>query len=138
MGVLDELQCHPMSGPLHSTPCQRLEILQRCPHLGIYRRKGGKPLNSFFFSSLFFFPFGIFLAFFCFCVQGHKFSFVGPLMDFLRLYLVVTLSFGLLGTANVTSWLGVISTSGRLSGWFMNLVALLMSWVLIPSSQRGV
>ena len=59
-------------------------------------------------------------------------------MDFLRLYLVPTLSHGLLGTTDVRSWSGVMSTSGRLFGWFMNLVALQLSWVLIPSPWRGV
>ena len=40
VGVTDEVACHPMPRLLCLTPHQRLEILQRCPHLGIYRRKG--------------------------------------------------------------------------------------------------
>ena len=47
-------------------------------------------------------------------------------MDFLRLYLVPTLPLGSIGTVSVMSWSGVMSTSGRLSGWFMNLAALLI------------
>ena len=92
---------------------------------GSTEEKGGKPLNSFF---LFFFLLLLSLAFFFFfflvCVQGHKSSLVGALMDFLRLYLVPTLSFGSLGTVSVRSWSGSMSTSGRLSRWIMNLVAL--------------
>ena len=45
-------------------------------------------------------------------------------MDFLKLYPVPTLSLGLLGTADVILWSGVMSTSGTLSVWFMNLAAL--------------
>ena len=45
-------------------------------------------------------------------------------MNFLRLYLMPTLSFGSLGTISIGSQSGVMSTSGRLSRWFMNLAAL--------------
>ena len=59
-------------------------------------------------------------------------------MDFLRLYLVPTLSLGLLGTADVTSWSGVMSTSGRLSRWFMNLVALPIGLGFNSQPSEGV
>ena len=51
VGVTGELPHYPMPGKLHSTPHERPKIQQRCPHLGIYRKKGGKLLN--FFSSSF-------------------------------------------------------------------------------------
>ena len=99
----------------------------------LQKKKGEKPLNSFFFSSFFLLYIS---CFFClFCVWGHKFSFVGALMDFLRLYPV---PIGLLGTASVTSQLGIMSNLGRLSGWFMNLVALLIEFCFNPRPQRGV
>ena len=62
---LDELQCHPMPGLLCSTPHQRLEIPQRLPHLGIYKRKGEQVLNSFFFVLFLFLFFAV--TFCCFC-----------------------------------------------------------------------
>ena len=58
-------------------------------------------------------------------------------MDFLRLYLVPTLSFGLLGTVSGMSWSGAMSTSGRLSGWFMNLAALLIGLGFNSQSLEG-
>ena len=127
-----------MPGLFCSTPHQRLAILQRCPHLGIYRRKRGKTTKLLFlFLFLFLCFWYISCIFFCFCVWGHKFSFVGALMDFLRLYPMPILFFGLLGTANVTSWLGVMSTSGRLSRWFMNLVGLLVELDFNSQSSEG-
>ena len=58
-------------------------------------------------------------------------------MDFLRLYLVPTLSFASLGNANVRSWSGSMSTSDRLSRWFMNLAALLIALVFNSQSMEG-
>ena len=58
-------------------------------------------------------------------------------MDFLRLHPMPTLSLGSLGTANVTSWSDVMSTSGRLSGWFMNLEALLIEMDFNSQNSEG-
>ena len=108
-----------MPGLLHSAPYQKPEIPQSCPHLWICRRNGIRlltPLSSISFLKI--------SCIFCFCVQGHKFSFVGVLMDFLRLYLVSVLTPGYFCVFSVGSWSIDISKSGRLSGSFMNLVAL--------------
>ena len=139
-GVTAELPHYTMPGLLCSTPHQMPEIQQRCPHLGIYRRKRGKTtklLSSLFFSSFFFVAFA-YLLHFLFCVWGHRSSFVGALMDFLRLYLVPTLSFLSLGTVSGRSQSGVMSTSGRLSGWFMNLAALPIGLGFRFQSSEGV
>ena len=59
-----------------------------------------------------------------FFMLSHKSIFVETLMDFLRLYLVSIQTSVCLCTFSVGSWSIDISTSGRLAGGFMNLVAL--------------
>ena len=105
---------------------------------GDLQKKRGKTTRLLSFSSLF--VAFVYLLHFCyvlFCVGGHKASLVGALMDFLRLYLVPTLSFGSLGTVSVRSWSGSMSTSGRLSRWFMNLAALLIELGFNFQSSEG-
>ena len=78
-----------------------------------------------------------FLVLYLFGMWGHKSSFVGVLMDFLRLYLVPTLTFGSLGTATVRLWSGTMSTSGRLSRWFINLAAVPIALGFNSESSEG-
>ena len=90
-GVTDELLHHPMPELLHSTLLQMPEMQWRCPHLGIYSRKGGKTTKLLFFV-IFLFCLLLYISciFLFVFVQGHRFSFVGALIDFLKLYLVPT------------------------------------------------
>ena len=141
VGVTDELPHHWMPGLLCSTPNQRLEISQRCPHLGIYRRKWGKTTKLLFLCSFPLFLLLLYVSFillccFCFCV-GSQIQFVVALMDFLPLYLVPTLSFWSLGTVSGRSWSGVMSTSGRLSRWSRTLAALLIGLGFNSQSSEG-
>ena len=124
--VTGALLPHPMPGQLHLSPHQRPKILQRCPHLEIYTKEGGKLLNFFSYSlPPFLLVLHISCIFCCFCcMQDCRFSFVGALMNLLKLYLVPMLCFWSWGAVGGWSQSGVMSIMGKLSGWFRNLVSL--------------
>ena len=131
-----------MPWQLHSTPHERPKIQQRCPHLGIYRKKGEKLLNFFSCSFPLFLLFLYISCIFCLlflfcCVWGYRSSFVGALMDLLKLYLLPTSSFWSWGTVSGWSQSGVMSISGKLFGWFMNLAALPFGLGFNSQSSEG-